>query len=432
MLSVSEASDDSENVKEAEEEVYFLNNLVFRLLGNSSTDKDQKPSLSRLLYITSTDEIVRKIAGNDHRSHEAVRKALINISNDNCSKGLPPLNSSVLLTATIDYCGYRLQVFSPLAVDEVTTLVYGNATSENIFVNALSDIDYEVIPSISHSLNLSLSGKDQLTSMEKLSGRNPSAAKIVNCESLSKDLQIHHCGKENRFYLFNFNNFFPPDLPRPDSNDIKTRHLRPEYVENYSRGSIDSQAVSNDNMSILTQDRQRSRSVSSPVHEDSVRQSFLGENPLQAWVRAASHLHSKVIPNVAHELDTMSVLPLDSFGLTEYLHSHGVNIRYIGKIYKMSKAPHVKDLLLCEAVARCVKSLLNQSLRNIARKGRAETIIAEDRKRSQKGDFINHQSKILTSKTAVVIYFFNLVLGFGESTDSFWECKIVYSLLTTL
>jgi hypothetical protein len=426
LLSVTEVDEDDDNVKETEEEIYFLNNLVFRLLGNSSTDKDQSPSVSRLQYIISSDEIVRKIAGNDFRSHEAVRKALVTISNDARHKGEAPYNANVLLTTMIDYCGFRLQVFSPLEIDEASTLLLGNATTENIFVNALNDADYSTIPALAKAMNLALSHKEQLTSTDTLNRRNPSTATKVSCETLSKDLQIHQCGEDERLYLFNFNNFLPPDLPRPDSNDINTRHLRPEYVESYAQSSIDSQAVHSDNGSSIIHERYRTRTMSGAgsLESNSGKQSFLGgENSLQAWVRATSHLHAKVLPRIIQQLDTMSALPMDSFGLTEFLHSHGVNIRFLGDIYKRSCAPHVKDLVLCEAISRCTKSLLNQSLRNLARKGRAETIIAEDRKRSQKEDFINHQSRILTSKTAAVVYFFNMVLGAGEETESFWNSK---------
>ena len=369
------------------------------------------------------------------RSHEAVRKALVSISNDACHKGGSPYNANILLTTMVDYCGFRLQVFSPLEIDEPSTLLLGNATTEHIFINALSDTDHSIIPALAKVMNLSLSHNEMLTATETLRRRNPSAATKVTCDTLSKDLQIHECGDDDRLYLFNFNNFLPPDLPRPDSNDINTRHLRPEYVEKYGLHSIDSQAVYIDNgSSNIIHERSRTRTMSGAVPMESgagTRQNFLGENPLQSWVRAAAHLHAKVVPQVTQQLDSLSVLPLDSFAFTEFLHSHGVNMRFLGKIYHISQAPHVKDLVLCEAISRCVKNLLNQTLRNIARKGRAETIIAEDRNRSKKGDFINHQSRILTSKTSAVIYFFNMVLGHGIETDSFWNSKCFVYLMFT-
>lgn len=426
LLSVAEVDADEDTVKETEEEVYFLNNLVYRLLGNSTTDKDQNPSVTRLQYVTSSDEIVSKIAGNDFRSHEAVRKALISISNDACHSGGVPFNANVLLTTMVDYCGFRMQVFSPLEIDEPSTLLLGSATVENIYVNAANDIDFGVIPALAKTMNLNLSTKEKLTCTETLNKRNPSAATRVHNQILSKDIQLHQCGDEERNYLFNFNNFMPPDFPRPDSNDVNTRHMRPEYVESYAQSSISNQVVSDNAISGAMYDRSRTRTMSSAPSVEGGTQSYLGENSLQGWLRAASHLHAKVIPEMVTLLDTMSSLPMDSCGLTEFLHSRGVNIRYLGKIYKMCKTPHVKDIVLCEAIARSVKSLLNQTLRNIARKGRAETIIAEDRNRSQKEDFLNHQSRILTSKTAAVIYFFNMVLGYGPETDSFWNSKFLY------
>lgn len=425
LISITDTDAEDDIVKETEEEIYFLNNLIFRLLGNSSSDKDQNPSETRMQYVVSSDEIVRKIAGNDFRSHEAVKKALTTMSNNACYKGGAPFNANVLLTTMIDYCGFRLQVFSPLEIDEPSTLLLGSATTENIYVNAVNDIDFSVIPALATAMNISLSTKEMLTCTETLNKRHPSAATKVRCQILSRDIQLHRCGDDERNYLFNFNNFLPPDFPRPDSNDLNTRHLRPEYVASYTGYGINNQAVNIDSIAgSVLYDKSRNNAMSgSTAVEGGVKQTHLGENSLQVWLRAASHLHAKVIPEVVILLDTMSALPLDSCGLTDFLHSHGVNMRHLGKIYKSSTVPHVKDLILCEAIARSVKSLLNQTLRNIARKGRAETIIAEDRKRSQKEDFVNHQSKILMSKTAAVIYFFNIVLGYGPETDKFWNSK---------
>lgn len=94
--------------------------------------------------------------------------------------------------------------------------------------------------------------------------------------------------------------------------------------------------------------------------------------------------------------------------------------RYLGDIYSRSTMPHVKDLILCEAVARAIKVVLNHSLRKQSRYARAQTLMAEQRKRSKAENYIQHQGTVLKNKVEVFVDMYNVVFGRGPATDEFW------------
>lgn len=48
--------------------------------------------------------------------------------------------------------------------------------------------------------------------------------------------------------------------------------------------------------------------------------------------KAGSYLLDVVLPKFIQDLCTLEVSPMDGQTLTEALHAHGINIRYIGKV----------------------------------------------------------------------------------------------------
>lgn len=97
------------------------------------------------------------------------------------------------------------------------------------------------------------------------------------------------------------------------------------------------------------------------------------EDELAHHVSAVSTLYKVVIPHAAKLLDSFCELPFDSLTLTNFLHSHGIGCRHIGIVYQLTVTIPVKQLLLIEAVARSFKTLLNRSLRNLARQMKSKT-----------------------------------------------------------
>ncbi|XWS32553.1 hypothetical protein CRYUN_Cryun23aG0167800 [Craigia yunnanensis] len=65
------------------------------------------------------------------------------------------------------------------------------------------------------------------------------------------------------------------------------------------------------------------------------------------------------------DLCTLEVSPMDGQTLTEALHAHGINIRYIGKVANGTKhLPHLWDLCSNETVVRSAKHILKDFLRD--------------------------------------------------------------------
>ena len=137
-------------------------------------------------------------------------------------------------------------------------------------------------------------------------------------------------------------------------------------------------------------------------------------------------LQSYVLFEVVRQLDLLIVLPVDSYAITKFLHRNGINCRYIGRLYHMSSVFHVRQLLLCEAIARVVKCILRDLLRHITRHGKAETFIAEKRRRSKESHFYDHQEKLAEAKSVAVTDMFNLVLGCSKMSTEFWNGKLGY------
>ncbi|KAE9459801.1 hypothetical protein C3L33_08262, partial [Rhododendron williamsianum] len=71
------------------------------------------------------------------------------------------------------------------------------------------------------------------------------------------------------------------------------------------------------------------------------------------------YLRDIVLPKFIQDLCTLEVSPMDGQTLTEALHAHGINIRYIGKVAEGTKhLPHLWDLCSNEIVVRSAKHVL--------------------------------------------------------------------------
>lgn len=435
LISLSDPSDNAAEV-DKQEELFYYQGLIFRLSGCGQNDRDVTPTDFRFHSVLSNEEIAHKLFGNELRGLFYTQSGLssLNLSDLETNEILRP---TVLMTTLIDYCGFRFQVFTPIQIEEQYTLVYGYSTSENIFIDANPTV-HTLIPMISKQLNLSLTRKQQFICPTILDDYDPVDLVQRPSEVLSKDLQFHII-EHSRVYLMNFINFLPPDLPKELTTDILTKTLRPEYIREYSEGSISSDIIRSDLENHLAGNNMNSTVGSDDEDGDggqnsshaSMRPTVILKplKPVLQWIRAAASLREDLIPDIVLKLDSMTSIPLDTFGFTRFLHSHGVNMRYLGDIYLRIEMPHIKDLILCEAICRSCKTLLNQSLKNISRLGRAQTVIAEQRKRSKVSNYIEHQGKVLHSKIQVVLDLFNLLLGSGADTEEFWRSKLQLFIL---
>jgi hypothetical protein len=439
------------SLDDKDEELFYYHGLIFRLSGCRQDDRDVNPTDLRFHTVLSNEEIAHKLYGNELRGLYYTQTGLtsLNLSELETNEILRP---TVLMSCLIDYCGFRFQIFTPILIDEQYTLVYGYSTSavENIFIDANPTV-HTLIPMISKQLNLSLTRKKQFICPTVLNDYEPMDLVQRPSEVLSKDLQFHvtSTAEHNRVYLMNFMNFLPPDLPKEFTADLMTKTLRPEYISEYSEGSISCDIIRSDLENHLSGNNNLNTTIGSDDEEGNgshsgggsggdgnERNSFLQRpvrptvilkplKPVLQWIRAASSLREDLIPDLVMKLDSLTSFPLDTYGLTQLLHSHGVNMRYLGDLYYRTRLAHVKDLILCEVIGRSCKIILNQSLKNISRLGRAQTVIAEQRKRSKFNNYIEHQGKVLHSKLQVILDLFNLVLGSGTDSEEFWRSKFL-------
>ncbi|KAJ7949124.1 Clustered mitochondria protein-like [Quillaja saponaria] len=86
----------------------------------------------------------------------------------------------------------------------------------------------------------------------------------------------------------------------------------------------------------------------------------------EANVRKVSlYLTDVVLPKFIQDLCTLEVSPMDGQTLTEALHAHGINVRYLGKVADRTKhLPHLLDLCTNEIVVRSAKHILKDVLRD--------------------------------------------------------------------
>ncbi|KAL1157674.1 hypothetical protein V6Z11_A08G171600 [Gossypium hirsutum] len=81
--------------------------------------------------------------------------------------------------------------------------------------------------------------------------------------------------------------------------------------------------------------------------------------------KASSYLVDVVLPKFIQDLCTLEVSPMDGQTLTEALHAHGINTRYIGNVANGTKhLPHLWDLCSNEIVVRSAKHILKDVLRD--------------------------------------------------------------------
>uniref|UniRef100_A0A6N2MR41 Clu domain-containing protein n=1 Tax=Salix viminalis TaxID=40686 RepID=A0A6N2MR41_SALVM len=81
--------------------------------------------------------------------------------------------------------------------------------------------------------------------------------------------------------------------------------------------------------------------------------------------KVSSYLANTVLPKFIQDLCTLEVSPMDGQTLTEALHAHGINVRYMGKVAEGTKhLPHLWDLCSNEIVVRSAKHLLKDLLRD--------------------------------------------------------------------
>nr|GMD59516.1 clustered mitochondria protein [Ipomoea batatas] len=81
--------------------------------------------------------------------------------------------------------------------------------------------------------------------------------------------------------------------------------------------------------------------------------------------KVSLYLKDVVLPKFVHDLCTLEVSPMDGQTLTEALHAHGINLRYLGKVAEGTRHfPHLWDLCSNEVVVRSAKHIFKDVIRD--------------------------------------------------------------------
>ncbi|CAN8254697.1 unnamed protein product [Cochlearia groenlandica] len=173
-------------------------------------------------------------------------------------------------------------------------------------------------------------------------------------------------GSDNRHYLLDLMRVTPRDANHmgPESRFCV---LRPELIKSFCQKKNttpeDSAAISSEtskscdeisfNPNVFTDFKLGGTQEEIAADEENVK-------------KVSSYLVDVVLPKFIEDLCSLEVSPMDGQTLTEALHAHGVNVRYIGRIANGVKhLPHLWDLCLNEITIRSAKHILKNNLRDI-------------------------------------------------------------------
>ena len=77
---------------------------------------------------------------------------------------------------------------------------------------------------------------------------------------------------------------------------------------------------------------------------------------------ASKNLKSDIITEFVDVLDNLQILPIDSESVTQIMHHHGINMRYLGHLAVLSNVTHVRQLCVTEMLARTIKNIVSKHL----------------------------------------------------------------------
>uniref|UniRef100_A0A7S2MEZ2 EF-hand domain-containing protein n=1 Tax=Octactis speculum TaxID=3111310 RepID=A0A7S2MEZ2_9STRA len=168
---------------------------------------------------------------------------------------------------------------------------------------------------------------------------------------LSMEAQVHH-GNDNRYYLLNIVNIFPSDLPAPSTNQMLTHKMRPETIE------ASPIPLCSDSYTFKGESGRNGRQQSKR------------ETDVECMDCSLTLLKDQIV-RLASRLDSLTTFVYDSYTLTAVVHRFGINIRHLGYLFKACTTPHIRTLILAEAIARACKHILAQKLQLMTKRYRA-------------------------------------------------------------
>ncbi|XP_024538093.1 clustered mitochondria protein [Selaginella moellendorffii] len=163
-------------------------------------------------------------------------------------------------------------------------------------------------------------------------------------------------GSDNRYYILDLMRTFPRDVNYTGPGS-RLSVLRPELIAAFCQA--ESQTERDDksiptilfNPNVFTDFTVAGEPEEKAADEELVR-------------KAGDYLTNVVLKKFIQDLSSLEVSPMDGQTLTEALHAHGINIRYLGKVAQLAKhMPHIYELCVVEMVVRSAKHVLKGILR---------------------------------------------------------------------
>lgn len=173
----------------------------------------------------------------------------------------------------------------------------------------------------------------------------------VKVQIPTKCSQIHRGKGNGHFYALNLSDTFPADVVGPQESKKQFRRFRSEFVAQ-SQSPLASECHGRESSSMNCD----SNSLYGHIDAKSMDASQVKD--------ASIHLRTVLLPKFVKKLDNLEVLPIDSRGITMELHKHGINARYLGLIFKLTRLPYIRNLCAMEMIARAGKQLFRETIRN--------------------------------------------------------------------
>src|SRR3990167_11307817 len=243
------------------------------------------------------------------------------------------------LMALVDYRGFRVIGMSLLPINGEVSLIHGS--SDGAKTIRYHPLIAPKLKSISEKLNLAPHFMGNHSQYEM---------------HLPVDLETHY-GTDGEYYLLDFSRLFPPEAPSPlRKMDYLHKLLRPEFVKHYQI-PLCSDAYSN-----FVKPNAKTYANDSHYNLRKQQETEVNENVL----KATQYLIDRIIPSVANSLCEIPMGARHSVQLCNYLHSNGINLRYLGELRNQTLL-HGDDywasLLLIEMVSRVIKDEIRCMLR---------------------------------------------------------------------
>lgn len=205
---------------------------------------------------------------------------------------------------------------------------------------------------------------------------------------------------------------FPIDLDLDNNINQSNLRLRPEYVKIFTKQNSDKIShLSSGSLSYAMEDEE-------------------GEKEDLNVAKATQHLKLQYIVRFVEKLDSLSCIPEDSKDLSRILKENGINMRYLGKIIKITKLPYIRIMAEVEAIARCIRNLYREYQKDFLNSFRNNETVSELIREAYSNRTITSMKKIRLNQLKEeeekaskvnVIDFLNLIFGVSQEFEPFWN-----------